>query len=521
MNQTGGSAATGAQATVPVATPARQEPARTTRPDRLPALVWLAAVVFVAVELAVSGRYGFMQDELYFIDAGRHLAFGYVDQPPLMPLLDHLAGVYGQNPTAIRIIPALAGGAIVVVAGRLAALFGAGRFGQALAAIAMACAPVMIGAMHLANTTPLELLSWAVVLLCVATAILRHRPAWWLGAGAAAGIGLEDNYQIVLLLIALAAGLAASAHRPVLRTRWPWLGAGIAAVIWAPSLIWQAVNGWPQLAMSSALHQQNSGAADYLGGLPVQLFYLGLLVTPLVVAGFIRLWRKPELRFIAIAAIGVIGYVLAWVPGKAYYADGIAPAVLAAGSVSAERWASRAAARPQLRRAILVAAPLAGMALILPVSLPLVPVIDVHDLPASSQQNSVVGDTIGFPQLARAVAAQDMALVRAGEPPTSIFTGYYAESAALDVLGSGYHLPPVLSGHNAYWTWGPGSASDRTVLVVDALGMVKPYFAHCRLLTTYQAPYRIRNDWTDIGIGVCTGPAGGWATLWPHLKHYG
>jgi hypothetical protein len=89
------------------------------------------------------------------------------------------------------------------------------------------------------------------------------------------------------------------------------------------------------------------------------------------------------------------------------------------------------------------------------------------------------------------------------------------------VLGSAYHLPPVLSGHNAYWMWGPGHASDRTVLVVDALGRLRHYFANCRLLTTYHAPYQVQNDWTPIQIGICTGPVASWHTLWPHLKHYG
>jgi hypothetical protein len=111
--------------------------------------------------------------------------------------------------------------------------------------------------------------------------------------------------------------------------------------------------------------------------------------------------------------------------------------------------------------------------------------------------------------------------VRAGQRPTSIFTGYYAEAGALDVLGSADHLPPVLSGHNAYWMWGPGQASDRIVLVVDALGQLRPYFASCRLLTTYHAPYQMQNDWTDLQIGVCTGPVASWPTIWPHLKHYG
>src|ERR1700722_14692162 len=93
--------------------------------DRVPLPAWLIAAALIALELAVSGRYGFMQDELYFIEAGRHLAFGYVDQPPLTPLLTRVSGIAGLSPTAIRVIPALAGGAVVVAAARFAALFGA------------------------------------------------------------------------------------------------------------------------------------------------------------------------------------------------------------------------------------------------------------------------------------------------------------------------------------------------------------------------------------------------------------
>src|SRR5262249_46471390 len=189
---------------------------------------------------------------LYFIVAGHHPAFGYVDQPPLVPLLTRITGVLGVSPTAVRIIPALAGGAVAVIASRLAALFGAGRFGRVLAALATACAGMVSGATHIGNTTPLDLLAWAVVLLCVTTALLRHRPHWWLGAGAAAGAGLENNNLMVLLLAGLALGILVSEQRPVLRTRWPWLGAGIAAAIWLPNLICQASPGRPPWPMASA-----------------------------------------------------------------------------------------------------------------------------------------------------------------------------------------------------------------------------------------------------------------------------
>jgi len=490
------------------------------RYNRLPAGVWLVAAAFVVIEVAVSSRYGFMQDELYLIAAGHHLAFGYVDQPPLAPLLTRITDILGVNPAAIRIVPALAGGATVVMAGKMAALFGAGRTGRVLSALATACAPVLLGADHVGNTTPLDLLAWTAVLLCVCMALLRDRPHWWLLAGVAAGLGLEDDNIVALLLVVLLIGIAGSAHRRVLRTWWPWLGSAIAAIIWAPDLAWQATHGWPQLAMSAALHRENSSPADYAGAVPGALINAGLLVSPLVIAGLVRLWRTPKLRFIFIATAIVVLYVVAWVPGKTYYADGLLAPVLAAGAAAAEDWIHRGG-RTRLRRNLLIAAPVVGLALIMPFILPLVPVTDVHSLPATTQQSSQVGDSVGWPQLTATVATEDAALTRAGERPTSIFTGYYAEAGALQVLGGHDHLPPVLSGQNAYWMWGPGRASDHTVLVVDALSTLRPYFASCRLITTYHAPFRVQNNWTDIQIGACTGPEASWRTLWPHLKYYG
>jgi hypothetical protein len=212
-----------------------------------------------------------------------------------------------------------------------------------IAALAVAIAPVFLGAAHVGNTTPYDLLARTVVTVCAATALLRDRPRWWLGAGVAAGIGIEDEYLILALLGALVIGiLVTSAHRAVMKTRWPWLGGIIALVIWLPNLIWQFASGWPQLTMASALHQQNTSTADYIGGLPAQLVYAGLLGIPLVIAGFITLWRTAQLRFLGVAATLILIYVLVWIPGKTYYVDGILPVILAAGSVSAERWIAKA-----------------------------------------------------------------------------------------------------------------------------------------------------------------------------------
>jgi 4-amino-4-deoxy-L-arabinose transferase-like glycosyltransferase len=484
--------------------------------DRVPLAAWVIAAAFVVLELAVSGRYGFQQDELYFLVASHHLAFGYVDQPPLAVLLARTTDLFGVNPTAIRILPALAGAAIVVLAARLAALFGGGRAARVIAALAVAIAPVFLGAMHVGNTTPYDLLAWTVVTVCAATALLRDRPRWWLGAGIAAGIGLQDEYLILTLLAALVTGiLATSAHRAVLKAWWPWLGGVTALVIWLPNLAWQFANGWPQLTMAYALHQQNTSAADYTGGLPAQLLYAGAFGIPLVIAGVITLWRAAQLRFLGVTATLILIYVLVWIPGKVYYSDGILPVILAAGSVSTERRIAKSR-RPGARRAAIGVLALAGTVVALPTVLPLLPAASLHKVSEATS----IADGIGWPQLTAEVAAQDAALTRAGQPPTSIFTAASAEAGALDLYGGPYHLPPVISGHVTFWLWGPGDAADTTVLYVGGPGQLKPYFASCRQLAVYNPPDQVKNNWNDLTIGACTGPAGSWKTLWPHMKHY-
>src|SRR5580658_3928471 len=131
--------------------------------------------------------------------------------------------------------------------------------------------------------------------------------------------------------------------------------------------------------MASALNQQNTSAADYAGALPLPLAAAGLLGIPLVIAGFITLWRAAQLRFLGVTATLIVIYVLVWIPGKVYYADGMLPAVLAAGSVPAERWIAEAR-RPRARRAAIGVLALAGTVVVLPLALPLLPIASLHQV---------------------------------------------------------------------------------------------------------------------------------------------
>src|SRR5215831_4812595 len=236
----------------------------------------IIAVAAFAVEMAVSARYGYVRDELYFLSAGRHLAFGYVDQPPLTPLLARLAAMAGGNTLiALRVVPALALAALVVATAAMSRMLGAGRPGQLLAALAAATCAEYLGAMHELTTTTPDFVFWAVTLLLVLKLLASRDPRWWMAIGACAGVASEAKWNIGFLVVTLAAGFLATDARRLLRNRYLLVGGLIAAALAAPDLIWQAAHGWPSIDVFRALQ----GDAGHNRALywPGQVLFTGLV----------------------------------------------------------------------------------------------------------------------------------------------------------------------------------------------------------------------------------------------------
>ena len=205
----------------------------------------VAAAAF-GLEMAVSARYGYVRDELYFLAAGQHLAFGYVDQPPLTPLLARVSALAtGNTLVGLRVLPALGLAALVVLTAAMSRLLGAGRTGQLLAALATATCGEYLGAMHELTTTVPDFVFWAVTLLLVMRLLTSQDPRWWVAIGGCIGVGSEAKWNIGFLALALAAGFLVTDARRLLRSRYLLLGGVVAAALAAPDLIWQAAHGWP------------------------------------------------------------------------------------------------------------------------------------------------------------------------------------------------------------------------------------------------------------------------------------
>src|SRR5512139_1086986 len=103
----------------------------------------LPAAAIVAFHVATAPGYGIFRDELYYLACADHLAWGYVDHPPLsIVVLAIVRALLGDSLHAIRLVPALAAGGTAILAASTARALGGAAFAQRLAAIAAALLPI-------------------------------------------------------------------------------------------------------------------------------------------------------------------------------------------------------------------------------------------------------------------------------------------------------------------------------------------------------------------------------------------
>jgi 4-amino-4-deoxy-L-arabinose transferase-like glycosyltransferase len=252
-----------------------------------------------AVLVATTGRYGYHRDELYYLAAGRHLAWGSPDQPPLVALVAGLSWrVAPGSVVVLRLPSAFAAAAVVALAGLLARELGGQRAAQWLAAVSMAVAALLLGAAHLLSTTTFDLLAWALLLWLVVRVLRTGNQRLWVVAGVVAGIGLLNKDLVAFLIAAVAAGVAVAGPRRIFASPWLWIGGTLAAVLWAPYLLWQARHGWPELEVSRAIAAGRSGtSAPRALFVPFQLGLVSPFLAPIWIAGLLRLFRDPALRW--------------------------------------------------------------------------------------------------------------------------------------------------------------------------------------------------------------------------------
>lgn len=503
------------------------------------------AIATFVLHAATAWRYGYFRDELYFIACSKHMAWGYVDQPPLVAAAAWLAAPLHYDLIALRLLPMVCASLAAVVAMAIAKEAGGGRFAQVLAGVAVALTPAYLLLGNVLTTTSFEALSWTLVVWCVLRIMKRVRggrdaTAWWLALAGALAFGLYGKYSMALLAAALLAGMIVTDERSVLRSRGLAVCAMLTLVLVAPNLAWQAQHGWPffDVLRGDAAHRHafNTGMTlEYHALLPnaiafagEQLLYTNPIAVPIWLAGLIVpfAWRPLKaLRFLSVAYV-MLFITAVLLEAKGYYVIGIYGALLAIGAVAVERAAA------WIRTTQLVA--LAAVALVtLPLSLPVLPIDGFIAYSAALGMTGrngtpprliqpVYAEEFGWNRLARDTASFYNALAPGTRALTAIYADTYADAGAIDLFGPQYGLPPAISSQNTYWLWGPRNYDGKTLIAIGAsrIDLLRRYYRSVQLIRTSNEPLK----WAVEGpapIYLCTDPVMPFDQIWQQLRWYG
>ena len=474
------------------------------------------AVAVLALHLATNAQYDFHRDSLYYMDSARHPAWGFVDYPPVTPTIARLSlWIFGTSVWGLRLWPSLVGAVLVLLSALIARELGAGRAGTMLAAAAAATSLVLLGANWLFQTVTFDQLVWMTALWVLARLIRTLDRRLWIALGASVGIGLETKYTVIALIVGVvAAVLLTPLLRRDLLTPWPWIGAALALLIFAPNLVWQLQNDWPSVQYT--LNHKSAQSVDFspIAFLTDQLALIGPVAIPLWIWGLWWLLKSSERRPLAIAA--AVPFLIYLFVGKSYYVGPLHPFLLTAGVCALEQWTLTR--RRWLRPAAAVG--LTAQAIILlPIALPLLP----ESVMATSQVASIrkdFADTVGWHDLVHQVAEIYDSLPATERATAVILTDNYGEAGAINAYGAAAGLPRAYSYELTYWYWKPPSLSGTVIAVGIDRTYLATFFRTCSEAGSITNSYGLHNEEYGKPLSVCHALKLSFAETWARLKAF-
>lgn len=496
---------------------------------------WLplaAALCVFVIHLIANPHYGFFRDELYFIVCGQHPQLGYVDQPPIIPLLAALTQVLGHSLLLLRAVPALFAAAGAYTTCLLVVEFGGGVFAQIVAVLVFFFAPVLTSFGMKLSPDSVGLWTWPLIALLIVRLTRGANPELWLLVGAASGLSIESKYSVLFFLLALIVGLLLTRQRQILFNRWALGGAVLAGIIALPNFLWQWHYGFPMLELLKAGQNGKNLLVSPLAYLGQELIITGLLLALVWIVGLVWLLVNDRLRFLAFAYIILMLEMMIF-HGKHYYPADVYPILIAAGALPIE---AITRAQPALRWVTIAVIAVCGLA-ILPFNLPILSestfvtyeaalsrTIHLSRAATATEGNRETSalpgdwaDMHGWPELAATVASVYRSLPPGERSQAVVFGDNYGEASAVKFFEPGV---PVISEHNQYWLWGTHGYSGNVLVQIGGSCFHSDHFFANR-----QQAATVVNRWaigyeTNLPIWVCRGIRRPLTQIWPEIKAY-
>jgi len=505
-------------------------------PKRRAALTAAAAVFCLSackliVHLYAGRHYGYFTDELYYLACSRHLAWGYVDHPPLIALVTwFVRRLLGESLPAIRFLPAAAGAAEVALTALIARELGGKRFAQGLAALATLAAPGVLAGDSLLSMNAFEPLFWMGCAWLLIRIVKTGNQRLWIWFGVLAGVGLENKYSMGIFGAGIVLGLLLTAQRRELASKWIRMAGAIAFLLFLPNLVWNVQHHFPFLELQANIHRSGRDVPlTPLAFFGQEVGSMHPLSLPLWLGGLWFYFFAPSGKpFRALGWAWVFtAVVIAGMSPRVYYLYPAFPILFAAGAVF---WEARMK-RPFWK--IVWLAPWAATAVLLaPLAIPVLPAetfiryaaamhleqprIETHKLGPLPQ---IYADQFGWPEMAATVAGVYNGLPADVRAKTAIFGQNYGQAGAIDLFGPQYGLPPAISGHQSYFLWGPrGYTGESMIVMDDTQETLERIFTTVKKAATVYHPYSM--PYQHFDVYYCTGLKMPMAQLWPQVKRW-
>jgi 4-amino-4-deoxy-L-arabinose transferase-like glycosyltransferase len=491
-------------------------------------LLVLLAIVRVALHTATNWQYGFHRDELQTLDDARHLDWGFVVYPPIVPLLARVELVlFGTSLVGFRLLAAVAVSAAMVVAGLTAKELGGGRREQVLAAIATGISPVSLAQGAVFQYVSFDYLGCVLLTYFLVRLLKTEDARWWLAIGAVIGLGMQTKYTMAFFASALVGGVVLTRARRYLWSAWLWAGVAVSLLVFLPNLVWQMQHHFISLEFLRHIHARDVSQGRAHGFLLQQLL---LCVNPMTIPlVFLGLWfyfvreegkRYRPLGWMYVVTLGI--FVIA--KARFYYLAPMYPVLLAAGSVLWGKWAG--SLRPVGSRAaqgILWTCMVAGGLIFALTVIPIAP-IGSGLWRFSSKMHDQFREQIGWTDLAQTVAHVYQSLPAEEQAHTGILTGNYGEGGALNLYGPSLGLPRAMAGTNSFWYRGYTEPPPETVIVVGFdLDQAEELFSSCRVAAKNTNRYNVVNEESrdHPDILVCRHLRETWPEFWRKFRRFG
>jgi len=493
-------------------------------------LAWefLPLAILVALKLVLhlyaNSEYGFHRDELAYIDDGKRLAWGYVDHPPIAPLLAAAARMVWPDTSVLglRLLPAVASTLLLGITCLMARELGGGRLAMFFAGIAFIGAPVFLASGVLMQTVTFDLLWWGLLSLSYIRLAKTDDARWWLAIGALAGLALLTKYTAAFYLASFSLAMLATPARAHLRTPYPYIAAAIALLIFLPNLVWQAQHDFVVFDYTDAINQRDQAMGRTGDFFPEQLLLLGPAAVFLWGLGLAWLFRSGDAK--AYRALGwtfVSTVVLfAVFQGRGYYTAAVYPPLFAAGGVAIERLNS-----PRLLSWLRVpfAAVLAGgAAFAASVSLPLASTGSGY-FEFASDLNEDLPEMVGWPELVGTIAVVRDGLPASERADAAVLAGNYGEAGAVNLYGPRYGLPRAISPVNSYYEHSKGRLDAPVYIVVGFdQAELRTLFRSVEVAAPIQNRDEVENEETTRHrfVYLCRDPIRPLSDAWESLRAF-